>query len=71
MTESTCGIRRRDPTPEQIAEQRLAIQATWTPDERFKRMRCDWRPSFRLADGRRQTMAEEVYEEHHSERERQ
>ena len=32
------------PTPEEIAERCAAIQATWTPAERMRRMRHDWRP---------------------------
>ncbi len=48
----------------------LEIQATWSDDERMKRMRSDWRPSFRRCDGVNEDMELEVYEQHHSERER-
>ena len=33
-----------DPTPAEIKKRCAAIQATWTPAERMRRMRHDWRP---------------------------
>jgi hypothetical protein len=33
-----------DPTPEEIKERCAEIQATWTPAERMRRMRHDYRP---------------------------
>ena len=33
-----------DPSPKEIAERGLEIQSAWTPDERQRRLRADWRP---------------------------
>lgn len=57
--------RRADPTPHQIREACSAIQATWSDVERFKRMRPDMRPEYRLADGEFETMTAADYELHH------
>lgn len=40
MTDAPPGA----PTPEQIAERAAAIRAEWSPAERMKRLRYDWRP---------------------------
>ena len=32
------------PTPEEIAERAAEIRAGWSPAERMKRLRVDWRP---------------------------
>ena len=56
---------RHDPTPAEIAQRCAEIQATWTPDERHKRLRVDQRPMFRAADGSRQAISVDDYEQHH------
>jgi hypothetical protein len=33
-----------EPTPEEIASMTAAIRASWSPEERSKRLRVDWRP---------------------------
>lgn len=58
----------RDPTPQEIEERCREIQREWTPEERFSRMRADWRPTFTTADGRNLTMDVEDYTEHHEQR---
>lgn len=55
----------RDPSPEQIAELCLLIQAGWSERERLSRLRSDQRPTHRLADGRREAMSSSVYNGHH------
>jgi hypothetical protein len=45
-------MKSTDPTPEQIAAECLLIQQTWTPAERLRRLRPDWRPVVAVADGR-------------------
>ena len=60
----------RDPSPAEIAAACLLIQAGWTEAERMKRLRADLRPTYTRCDGERETMAAEVYNGHHSERER-
>jgi hypothetical protein len=57
-----------DPSPEQIAAERLAIQLEWSPAEKLKRLRCDWRPAFRRCDGEFIDMDSEAYERHHERR---
>ena len=58
----------RDPTPAEIAQRCAEIQATWTPDEKLKRLRSDLRPMHMLADGRLSTMDADVYTGHHDAR---
>jgi len=41
-----------DPSAAELASICLEIQATWTPDEAFKRLRADLRPMVRCADDR-------------------
>ena len=60
----------QDPSPEQIAAACLLIQAGWSETERMKRLRVDLRPSFVRCDGEVEEMTAEVYNGHHSERER-
>ena len=48
-----------DPTPDEIAAACLEIQAIWTPDERQRRLRADWRPMVRTADSRLVAVAAE------------
>ena len=60
----------KDPSPEEIAAACLLIQAGWTEAERMKRLRVDLRPSFVRCDGEVEEMTAEVYNGHHSERER-
>jgi hypothetical protein len=54
-----------DPTPEQIAEMCLEIQRGWTDDEKLKRMRVDWRPTFVRCDGQRVELSLDCYDTHH------
>ena len=54
-----------DPTPEEIAQRCLEIQSGWSPEERHKRLRPDWRPQISLADGSMQTMTADDYDQHH------
>ena len=61
---------KADPTLEEIRLACLEIQSTWTPEERMKRLRSDLRPSFVRCDGEVEEMTAEVYNGHHSERER-
>lgn len=56
----------RDPSPEEIAAACREIQATWSERERMSRLRVDLRPTYRLADGRREAMTAEDYEQHHT-----
>jgi hypothetical protein len=56
---------KKDPTPEEIAELCLQIQATWSQRERMSRLRADCRPMFTLADGRQQGIEAADYEQHH------
>jgi hypothetical protein len=58
----------RDPSPEEIRLACLLIQATWTPDEKMKRLRSDLRPTFTRCDGVTETMDADVYEGHHERR---
>lgn len=55
---------KADPTPEQIAERCLRIQATWTPAERMRRLRVDLRPTVSCADGRHVDVDASDYDEH-------
>jgi hypothetical protein len=57
-----------DPSPEEIAELCLLIQADWSPAERMRRLRPDLRPCFTLADGRQQDIEADVYNGHHEQR---
>ena len=61
-------MKQPDPTPTEITEACLQIQAGWTPEERLRRLRPDWRPSVLAADGGKLDMASEDYEEHHDAR---
>lgn len=57
-------IRSDDPTPAEISAMCLQIQATWTEDERLKRLRCDWRPTFTRCDDEKVEMDLRVYDAH-------
>lgn len=59
----------RDPSPEEISAACLEIQATWTAEEKLRRLRVDLRPTFTMADGRRQDMTSATYNRHHEQRE--
>ena len=61
-------MKATDPTPAEIAQRCAEIQATWTPDEKLKRLRSDLRPSFVRCDGELMTMDADVYEGHHDAR---
>jgi hypothetical protein len=63
------SLKRRDPTPEQIAERAAEIRSGWSPEETLKRLRSDLRPSVVLCDGRRHDFSIETYESHHNTRE--
>lgn len=62
-------MKRKDPTPEEIAAECLLIQETWTEAEKLKRLRVDLRPTFTVADGRQLDMSSSVYNRHHEQRE--
>ena len=53
-----------DPSPAEIAAACLLIQATWTADERQRRLRVDQRPQVRCADSRLVAVAAEDYDRH-------
>jgi len=55
----------QDPSPSEIAERCLLIQAIWTPDERMKRLRVDLRPMVRTGDGRLLDVTVDDYDGHH------
>ena len=57
-------MKQQDPTPEQIAAACLEIQATWTPDEKQRRLRVDLRPMVPTADGRLVAVAANDYDRH-------
>ena len=54
----------QDPTPSEIAQHCAEIQRGWTPDERRKRLRADWRPMVKAADDRLETMTSGDYDHH-------
>ena len=54
-----------DPSPAEISAICREIQATWTPEEKNKRLRVDWRSTFIRCNNQRVEMAVEVYEDHH------
>lgn len=43
---------KHEPSPAEIAEACLEIQATWSIAEKQRRLRVDWRPQVRTADDR-------------------
>lgn len=45
MTQQT-----QNPSPDEIAERCREIQSTWTPTERLRRLRPDWRPQVQAAE---------------------
>ena len=53
-----------DPTAAEIAAACLLIQATWSPDERLRRLRADLRPMVTTADGRLVAVSASDYETH-------
>ncbi len=58
----------RDPSPGEIAELCLLIQATWSPREKLSRLRSDQRPQYTRCDGERLEMTSDVYDGHHEQR---
>ena len=62
-------MKTNDPTPEQIRDECLLIQATWTPAERMKRLRSDQRPAYQRCDGIEEHIDAEDYADHHEARE--
>ena len=58
-----------NPSPEEIAERCLAIQAEWSPAERLRRLRVDLRPAYRACDGSMEEITVDAYDDHHSGRE--
>lgn len=61
---------KADPSPAEIAELCLEIQAGWTPAERMKRLRADLRPHYTRCDGIEEDIDAEDYADHHEARER-
>lgn len=61
-------MKKRDPSPAEIAAECLLIQAGWTERERLSRLRADLRPSFVRCDGVTEPMTAEVYNGHHEQR---
>jgi hypothetical protein len=59
-----------DPSPEQIAAACREIRAGWSPEETLRRLRSDLRPTYRRADGQRETFVADDYETHHERREK-
>ena len=53
-----------DPSPFELTSICLEIQATWTPDEAFKRLRADERPMVRCADDRLLAVSADDYAKH-------
>ncbi len=66
--ERPVGKARQDPSPAEIESECMRIRAGWSDEERLKRLRCDLRPYFTLADGRSQEFSVAAYEIHHAER---
>jgi hypothetical protein len=54
-----------DPTPEQIRNECLLIQQTWTPAEKMRRLRPDLRPHYQRCDGETEEMTAANYDRHH------
>ncbi len=54
-----------DPTPEQIQAECLLIQSSWSAEERWSRLRSDWRPTYRRVDGEHPPIDAATYSEHH------
>jgi hypothetical protein len=59
-----------DPSPEEISAICREIQAGWSDEERLKRLRPDWRPSFTRCDRIPVEMDLRVYDAHIQEGER-
>jgi hypothetical protein len=57
-----------DPSPAEIAELCLLIQAGWSPEERMRRLRADLRPTYQRCDSERLEMSSDVYDRHHEQR---
>jgi len=55
---------KQDPSPDEIAERCAEIQLSWTPQERLRRLRADWRPMVKAADDRLETMTSGDYDHH-------
>lgn len=62
-------MKPNDPSPEEIRQICLLIQATWTPAEKMRRLRVDLRPTFTSCDGRELEIDAAAYNEHHEQRE--
>ena len=59
-----------DPSAAELAAACAEIQSHWTPDERFRRLRSDERPTVKSADGRLLAMDAGDYVKHLSGSER-
>ncbi len=59
---------KADPSPAEIAELCLEIQAGWSERERLSRLRSDQRPMFTTCDGRELDIDAAVYNDHHKQR---
>jgi hypothetical protein len=57
-----------DPTPEQIRDECLLIQSTWSPREKLSRLRSDQRPQYTRCDGESEAMTAANYSGHHDAR---
>ncbi len=60
------GPTELDPSLGEIAAACLQIQSRWNPAERLRRMRTDWRPSYRGVDGEAVNFELPVYDQHHA-----
>ena len=56
---------KQDPSPDEIAERCAEIQLSWTPQERLRRLRADWRPMVKAGDNRLVDMTSDDLEAHH------
>ena len=58
--------RQANPSPQEIEAECALIQSSWTSEEKMKRLRSDWRPTYRRCDGEHPEMSQESYEGHHN-----
>ena len=61
----TAGQKVPNPTPQEIAETCLQIQADWSDGMRVSRLRSDWRPSIPQGDGSTEPMSCRDVVRHH------
>jgi hypothetical protein len=70
VTEDSHMAVKRDPSPEEIAEACLMIQAGWSERERLSRLRVDLRPHYTRCDGVDEEFDADTYNGHHEQREK-